>query len=257
MGELVPGLSYREFVEAAMAHRDEASFRSSAFFATWGRKLDSLLETPRVEPIPAAPSAASESSLPRESGGDRAGAAAPSGGRAPANDPRHSKMRIVQWNIEKGKELERIRRRLRKDPMLHDADVYCLNEVDCGTARSASNADIARELAATLRCHSAFVPSYIECTKGPLPDERDAPGENEFGFHGLAILSRHPILDAKVVNLPHCFDYFTFREEKRLGQRQGLFVLLDARPRAVGSPPPRTWRCATRHGAETRSSARS
>lgn len=207
MAELIPGLSYAEFVAATQAHQQEASFRASPFFARWGTALQTLRTTPRIEPaVPAS--------------------GAPGPGATPATRGASRSLRIVQWNIEKGKQLERIRRRLREDPQLRDADVYCLNEVDNGTARAGNNADVARVLAADLGCHSVYVPSYLECTKGILPDEREAPGENALGMHGLAILTRHPVLDARSTELPACFDYFDFAE-KRLGGRQGLFALLD------------------------------
>jgi endonuclease/exonuclease/phosphatase family metal-dependent hydrolase len=142
--------------------------------------------------------------------------------RAPAHDPRV--FRVVHWNIEKGKQLERIVARLTQDPYLADADVYCLNEVDVGMARS-GNRDVAAVLADALQCDSVFVPNYIECTKGPH-EEAHAPGENELGLHGLAILSRHPFTRAWAVALPECFDYFGFLE-KRFGGRRGLLAEIE------------------------------
>ena len=89
---------------------------------------------------------------------------------------------------------------------------------------------IPAELAAALGCHSVFLPSFIECTKG-VGEDLLTPGENERGLHGLAVLTRLPVLDARMQALPSCFDYFDFHE-KRFGFRQGLYVLLEWR----GSP---------------------
>ncbi|MCA9727723.1 MAG: hypothetical protein KC729_08565, partial [Candidatus Eisenbacteria bacterium] len=200
--EVAPGIAYRAFVEAASSCRTEAEFRASRFFRENGEALESVLSKPQIEAHPAT----------RPSGRD------------------DDRLRVVHWNIEKGKELPLIIRRLTTDPVLRAADLYCLNEVDVGMARSGGNAHVARVLAEALGCHSVFVPSYLECTKGPGA-EAEAPGENRRGWHGLAILSRIPIESARVVALPHCFDYFDFFE-KRFGRRQGLV----ARIRWQGAP---------------------
>jgi endonuclease/exonuclease/phosphatase family metal-dependent hydrolase len=192
--EIIPGVPYHEFVHAAKGCATEAEFRSSAFYRQHGESLERLLDTPRIVERPDA--------------------------RPPQHSP--DRFRIVHWNIEKGKQLSRIVERLRNDPILADADVYSFNEVDVGMARSGNNADVAQVLADALQCHHAFVPSYLECTKGP-GDESLAPGENTRGWHGLAIMSRFPIESARVLPLPSCFDYYDFFE-KRYGRRQGLVV---------------------------------
>jgi len=195
VAELVPGLDYAEFVAACRAFRDERAFRASPFFARWGAELDALLRTPRIE-LAAEPDVSTRPTL-----------------------------RVAQWNIEKGLRLEGLERRFRDDPRLADADVITLQETDIGMAR-ASNADVARVLAHAWRGHSVYLPSYIECTKGP-PEDAKAPGENERGLHGLTILTRLPLLAVARHPLPACWDYFDFWE-KRFGVRQGLYVLLEA-----------------------------
>jgi endonuclease/exonuclease/phosphatase family metal-dependent hydrolase len=175
-------------------HPTESSFRASSLYARHGAALEALLSTPRimVEADPA--------EVP----------IAPLG--------------LAHWNIEKGKALAGLKEFLLRERRLRRAAVLTLNEVDVGTARC-GNTDVALELARTLRCHAVFLPSYVECTKG-FGDDLRAPGENVLGLHGLAILSRLPILDVKVALLPACFDYFSFTE-KRFGYRQGLYVRLD------------------------------
>jgi endonuclease/exonuclease/phosphatase family metal-dependent hydrolase len=197
--ELVPGVAYREAVEAALRHRTEESFRDSAFFRTHGAALERLLLVPRVE----APA------------GEREGGC--------AGAPDAISLRVLQWNIEKGKELSGIIRRLRDDPWMRAADLVLLNEVDAGTARG-GNGDQARLLAAALGMHHAWLPTFIECTKG-VGSDLDAEGENSLGLHGLAILSRWPIIAARGAVLPSCHDYFDFHE-KRIGGRRGLYTLI-------------------------------
>ena len=71
-----------------------------------------------------------------------------------------------------------------------------------------------------------FLPTYIECTKG-LPEERLAPGNNRLGLHGLCVLTRRPIRDVTVIELPPAWDYFGY-SEKRFGGRRALVVRIDA-----------------------------
>lgn len=194
-GDDIPGVSYREFVDAAASARTELAFRRSAFFARHGAALLRVLSTPRIVAAP----------------------------RAEAR--RSDVLRVVHWNIEKGKELAGLERRFREDPELRDADLVTLNEVDRGMLRAGANADVAAALAATNDWHRVYLPSYLECTKG-VNEELRLPGENTEGLHGLCILSRWPILEARMRPLPHCFDYFDF-EEKRFGFRQGLYALVD------------------------------
>jgi endonuclease/exonuclease/phosphatase family metal-dependent hydrolase len=219
--ELIPGLFYKEFVEEAMRHVREDSFRASPFFARYGPALLNLLSTPRI---------------------DHASQGAPS----------RPTFRLVHWNIEKGKALSGLIHHLTTDPYLREADVWCLNEVDIGTARAGSNADIARELARALGCGAVYLPSYIECTKGYGSDLL-IEGENRRGLHGLAVLSRWPIEEARMAPLPACFDYFSFTE-KRFGFRQGLYVRLkwNDRPLIVATTHlevRRTPRCRARQFA--------
>ena len=202
MSDLIPGLAYATFRDAALRVTTEAEFRQSPFFKEWGDALLQFLVTPSIHPACAAAKAA-----------------------PPPDRDATSTFRIAHWNIEKGVELDRIVRRLTEDPYLADADALCLNEVDVGMARSGSNADVAAVIANALGCHWTYVPTYLECTKGPEKDAL-APGENSRGLHGLAILSRHPILAAESEPLPSCWDYFDFFE-KRFGFRQGLYARID------------------------------
>jgi endonuclease/exonuclease/phosphatase family metal-dependent hydrolase len=246
VSQLTPGLTYRELVDAAMRHRTEASFRDSAFFRTHGAALEQLLLTPRVEASDDMGDGKGTGILADQVGGaagiaaDQVGGAAgivaeQVGGAARADRrgvalPGAVSLRVLQWNIERGRELEGIIRRLREDPWMCRADLLLLNEVDCGTARG-GNDDQARRLAAALGMHHAWLPTYIECTKG-TGVELDAEGENSLGLHGLAILSRWPITAARAVALPSCHDYFDFHE-KRFGGRRGLYTLIMAGDRRL------------------------
>ncbi len=132
-------------------------------------------------------------------------------------------VRAVQWNIFKGVGFDAIAAALERHPALRGAEILLLEEVDVGMARSA-NRHVACDLAERLGLHWAFVPSYLELTKGPHRDAL-APGENEVGLHGVAILTRAQPLALAAIRLPDIFDYFP-HVEKRVGQRQGLVASL-------------------------------
>lgn len=142
---------------------------------------------------------------------------------APGECGAPSRVRIVHWNILKGIAFEEIARALGTHPRLAGADVILLNEVDVGMARS-RNLHVAAELARRLGLYWVFQPNYLELTKGPGRDAA-APGENETGLQGVAILSRVRPVAHGGIPLPEGFDMFAFGE-KRLGQRVGLVAAL-------------------------------
>jgi endonuclease/exonuclease/phosphatase family metal-dependent hydrolase len=172
------------------AHARLADLRASRFYAEHGRAIEALLETPLI------------------------GASAPD-----ALGPPPPALRVVQWNIEKGLRFDAIARQLAGHPVLASADVVMLNEVDLGMARS-GNRHVARDLAERLRMNWVFAPAHVELTKG-VGTDLEAPGENDVGLQGNAILSRFPIGEVRVVGLPVCFEPYHFHE-KRYGRRVGV-----------------------------------
>jgi endonuclease/exonuclease/phosphatase family metal-dependent hydrolase len=133
------------------------------------------------------------------------------------------RVRIVHWNIERGKNFSAILHNLERHPDLKDPDIILLNEVDVGMARS-GNRHTARELAETLGLSWTFSPSYLELTKG-IREELLVAGENEDSLHGLAVLMRGEPVRVERVELPEIFDTFDFME-KRFGARTGLLAQL-------------------------------
>lgn len=130
-------------------------------------------------------------------------------------------LRIAQWNIEKGKQFDAILNTLLDHPLLNSADLISINEADAGMNRS-GNRFVAQELGEALQMHVVFAPVYLELTKG-FGSELKLPGENTAALQGNAILSRHPIRNARVIQLPVCFDHFAC-SEKRIGRRSALAV---------------------------------
>jgi endonuclease/exonuclease/phosphatase family metal-dependent hydrolase len=179
------------WIENLRKYKTLAQLKASAFFADHGAKILSCLETPQVIPF-----------------------------RNPA--PRLSSfLRIVQWNIEKGKRFQPLLEQLQTHEILKWADVIILNEADLGMNRSA-NRHVARDLAEALEMHAVFGPAHIELTKG-TDEELFLEGENRESLQGNAVLSRYPVTEACVVPLPVSFEPYEFHE-KRFGRRSCLWV---------------------------------
>src|SRR5947207_7186232 len=132
-------------------------------------------------------------------------------------------IRLVTWNIEKGKRWSLLERCLETES-IRSADIFCLQEVDDGMARS-GNRRIAYEIAERLGMQVVFGQTFKEFTKG-IGEELTAPGENTTAIQGNATLSRLPIVETTNLLLPECFDH-SKRVERRQGNRHALITRLD------------------------------
>jgi endonuclease/exonuclease/phosphatase family metal-dependent hydrolase len=188
------------WIENLRKYKTIANLRRSDFYRNFGNEIESFLETPQVILFPEA--------APRLS----------------------SFLRVVQWNIEKGKRFDAILDRLQNNEILKWADVVILNEADQGMNRS-QNRQVARALAESLEMNAVFAPAYFELTKG-TEEELTLEGDNRESLQGNAILSRYPILKACVVPLPVSFEPYEF-QEKRYGRRNCLWVQLQLRSRSL------------------------
>lgn len=117
--------------------------------------------------------------------------------------PRQSKsVRVIQWNIEHGNWFDQVEHAFRTRAELAAPDVITLDEVDLGCAR-AGNRDVTGDLARALNLHAAWAPLFLETTVGRDDDPVTAAGrENEEGLFGIAVLSRWPIGEVRVLDLP-------------------------------------------------------
>ena len=120
----------------------------------------------------------------------------------PDEPPDPARLMALQWNIEHGNRFEQVLAALRDHPQLQDADLLLLQEVDMGMARS-GNRDVAEELGRALYRNAIWAPLFLETTAGRHEDLAQAGGrENLEALFGLAILSRWPIGEARIVELP-------------------------------------------------------
>ncbi len=127
--------------------------------------------------------------------------------------------RAVCWNIERGKNFSGVLHTMKEHPQLKDADFYFLTEVDCGMARS-ENRHIPKDLGAALNYYAYFAPSYFNFTNGHGV-ERNSEGQNHYGLHGKALLSRYPLEDWSCIPMPNATDKLKSKEA-RLGQKRAL-----------------------------------
>jgi endonuclease/exonuclease/phosphatase family metal-dependent hydrolase len=133
------------------------------------------------------------------------------------------RVRFVQWNIEHGNWYEQVERALLSHPDLAGADVLTLDEVDLGCARAA-NRDVAFDLAAALGLHAAWAPLFLETTVGRDDDAHAAAGrENAEGLFGVTVLSRWPLGEARVIELPSPRK-LQFDAERMVGRHVALAV---------------------------------
>jgi endonuclease/exonuclease/phosphatase family metal-dependent hydrolase len=139
-------------------------------------------------------------------------------------------LRVAEWNIERGNNFEGVLHYLQAIPRLAAADILFLNELDVGMLRT-RNRHVANDLGQTLGYHVVYFPEYIELTKG-IGEELNLSGENTTALHGNAILSRYPIANPRVIDLPVCFEHYEFHE-KRYGRRIAIIADIDFNGRIV------------------------
>ncbi|MBK5293265.1 MAG: endonuclease/exonuclease/phosphatase family protein [Acidobacteriia bacterium] len=141
-----------------------------------------------------------------------------------------STMRVLAWNIERGKQFTGQLEAFRHHPYLAECDVLLLTETDVGMARSA-NVDVAQALAGALGFHYAFTPCYLSLVKGS-GIERDVDGDNDLGLHGNAILSRYPLQNIQAIPLTNGIDKMASREQ-RIGRQAALSAEIEVQGQTV------------------------
>lgn len=141
-------------------------------------------------------------------------------------------LRLIAWNTERGRFWREGARLIQQTPALRDPDIVLLGEMDLGMARS-SNEHTTREMAAALRMNYAYGVEFLEFTGGELQERAQYPGENEWGYHGNAILSRYPLRNLRMLRFPGIEKWYDGKSygateaeqlQKRLGGRMAIFA---------------------------------
>jgi endonuclease/exonuclease/phosphatase family metal-dependent hydrolase len=155
-------------------------------------------------------------------------------------------LRVAEWNIERGLRFDDVQsslepagpfeeqarkihpsktaqHRLASElSVFRSADVVVLDEVDRGVKRTEYR-DVARSLAYALHFNYAYAVEFIELNRLYLAERkldqssaatrahRDTSPLDParyLGLEGTTILSRYPILSARVIRLPECYDWY-------------------------------------------------
>ena len=141
-----------------------------------------------------------------------------------------TEIRVVSWNIERGKELDNIITFFREDPSLSQADIILAIECDNGMGRT-NNRNITKELAEALGMNYCFAPSYLVLGKGAI-GETEHFTKNTTALHGTAILSKYQIELAQGIIVPPVKEVF-HSSEKRLGCKRGLVSTINVGSKSI------------------------
>ena len=136
-------------------------------------------------------------------------------------------LRIVDWNINKGQQLQGITDFLASA----DADILILQEVDVN-ARRTHRLNIAEEIARTLGMNYVFGREFEELVQG---------SKNSPAYHGQATLSKWPILNPRLIHFskqsnfwqPHWFLPKIEPFQERLGGRIALVAEINVAGRKL------------------------
>jgi endonuclease/exonuclease/phosphatase family metal-dependent hydrolase len=102
---------------------------------------------------------------------------------------RRQNLRLLNWNIDRGKHLDGIFAAIRETK----PDLCVFQEVDLG-ARRTQGMDVAQELAKTTGMNYAFAPEFEELSQGT---------EDGSAYHGQATLTSMPIRSSRILRFKH------------------------------------------------------
>jgi endonuclease/exonuclease/phosphatase family metal-dependent hydrolase len=129
---------------------------------------------------------------------------------------------ILNWNIDRGKRLEDIKKQIRDVK----PDLCIFQEVDWG-ARRTQGQDIAKELAETFSMNYVFAPEFEELSQGTPEDP---------AFHGQALLTTLSVRSSRMLRFQHQSGFWKPRSflistlplfQRREGGRVALVTELD------------------------------
>ena len=152
--------------------------------------------------------------------------------------------RVASWNIERGFQVNRIIEipqyslNYKTNPDLQEqltifskANIIVLNEVDIRVPRTYYQ-NIAKKIATAFKMGYVFGTEFVEVDPYNLGIKKFTEQERIFleqealrqldniekdkflGLHGTAILSKYPILNAKIIRLPDCYNWYLEESEK-------------------------------------------
>lgn len=147
-----------------------------------------------------------------------------------SNASEKKEVRVVSWNIERGKELDNIITFFKTDAELSKADIILAIECDNGMGRT-NNRNVAKELAEALGMNYCFAPSYLVLGKGAI-GETQHDTKSTTALHGTTILSKYKIELAQGIKVPPVKEVF-HSSEKRLGCKRGLIAKINLGSKSI------------------------
>jgi endonuclease/exonuclease/phosphatase family metal-dependent hydrolase len=129
---------------------------------------------------------------------------------------------ILNWNIDRGKNLDEIKDQIRQ----HKPKLCIFQEVDLG-ARRTHGEDVAKELAKTFGMNYVFAPEFRELGQGTAEDP---------AYHGQALLTTLPVRSSRMIRFEHQSGWWKPRKllissvpllQRREGGRVALIAELD------------------------------
>jgi len=148
-----------------------------------------------------------------------------------ADGPEPARLRLVAWNMLRGRHWRLGAEFLRQNALAQDPDILLVSEMDWGMARS-DNEHTVRELAHALEMNYAYGVEFLELGHGDAEERSLYGGENEWGFHGNAILARRPLSGARIVRFPGIEKWYA-SDQKRLGGRMAVLAEISLGGREV------------------------
>jgi protein tyrosine/serine phosphatase/endonuclease/exonuclease/phosphatase family metal-dependent hydrolase len=160
-------------------------------------------------------------------------------------------IRVANWNIERGMNLEEIIAIFNDPPVLlervdqenhkafervekqieilNKADILMLTEVDLGMPRT-DYKNIAEEIAKKTGYNYAYAVEFIEIDPAHLgleeyewseetlvfPDGLEVDKDKYKGLHGTAILSKYPLKNVRIFRLPEAYDWYNGEKERMI-----------------------------------------
>lgn len=147
----------------------------------------------------------------------------------------HPYLRIAQWNIERGFNIDAIKLILNDKHIYHyryknnlpsnlhnelkreledlsKSDIISLNEVDIGMPRTKYK-NVISEIANSLSYNYAFATEFVELN--PIVYKEGINPGKYLGLHGTAVLSRYPIKSARILRLPQYYDWYGTEIQKK------------------------------------------
>ncbi len=134
----------------------------------------------------------------------------------------HAHAAILNWNIDRGKNLDDIKEQIRQQK----PDLCIFQEVDLH-ARRTHDEDVAKELAETFGMNYVFAPEFQELGQGTAEDP---------AYHGQALLTTLPVQASRMIRFQHQSGWWKPRRllissvpllQRREGGRVALVAELD------------------------------